>query len=447
MNIVKENVDELNAILKVKIAATDYLERYNTALKKHQKKVDMPGFRPGKVPMDMVKKRFGKPILVEEINEMLSESLHKYISENKIDILGNPLPKADNHIDFDNQTDFEFQYDLGLAPKMNVELSSEEKYPYYTVKADDALINKHVDYFRRNYGQIVHPEISEDKDVLVGDFAELDTQGNIVPGGFFKTTLIDIAKITNAVNKNKLIGLKIEDKVILDDLSDDAVYIFETLEIPGDRLKEMRLQFRLKNLSRIVQAEVNQELFDKIYGPDKVHSEEEFRNKIREELAVMFVADSDRKFFNEVIESLLKKANLSLPEIFLKRYMLATNKEKISMEQIEKEYSSYSNSLKWQLLENHLLKTYKVVVPTEEVEQFVINAVKMNLARRGMQNATEEEVKMHVQKVLEDEKQVRGAYDRLYDQKLIDLFKNTFTIDKKEISYDEFFKKENNHIH
>ena len=402
--------------------------------------MDMPGFRPGKVPVDMVKKRFGKQILVEEINDMLSQSLHKYISENKIDILGNPLPKADTRVDFDNMTEFEFQYDLGLAPKMNIELSAKEKYPYYSIKADDSLLDKHVDYFRRNYGEIIHPEASADKDVLVGDFAEVDAQGAIVPGGFLKTTLIDIAKISNAGNKNKLIGLKIDDKIILGDLSDDASYFSEIFELPADKVKTLSLQFRLKNLSRIVQAEVNQDLFDKIYGPGKVNSVEEFRNKIREELAVMFVADSDRKFFNDVIQSLLKKANLSLPESFLKRYLLVSNRERISPDQVEKEYNTYSDSLKWQLLENHLLKTYKVVVPTEEVEQFVLNAVKMSLAKRGMQNATEEEVKMHVKKVLEDEQQVRGAYDRLYDQKLIDLFKNTFTLEKKEISYDEFFK-------
>jgi len=447
MDIVKENIDDLNAVLKVKIAAADYSDRYNTALKKYQKKVDLPGFRPGKVPVDMLKKRFGKQILVEEINDILSESLQKYISENKIDILGNPLPKIDNHIDFDTQTEFEFKYDLGLAPKMNVELSAKEKYSYYTVKADEALIDKHVDYFRRNYGQVIHPEASADKDILVGDFTEVDAAGNVVPGGFFKTTLVDIAKISNQVNRNKLIGLKIEDKVVLDTLSDDASYIFEILELPAEKLKSLTLQFRLRNLSRIVSAEINQELFDKIYGAGKVSSEEEFRNKIREELSVMFIGDSDRKFFNEVIESLLKKANLSLPENFLKRYLVATNKEKISLDQVEKEYHSYSDALKWQLIENHLLKTYKVAVPAEEVEQFILNAVKMNLAKRGMIDATEEQVKEHMKKVLEDEKQVRGVYDRLYDQKLIDLFKNTFTIEKKELSYDEFFKKEDTHTH
>jgi len=440
MDIVKEDIDDLNAVIKVKIAPADYSDRYNAAIKKYQKKVDMPGFRPGKVPVGMVKQRFGKHILLEEINDMLSETLHKYISDNKIEILGNPLPKLDNKVDFDKQTEFEFQYDLGLAPKLNVEISKKDKYPYYTVKADDDLINKHIDHFRRNYGQVIQPEKSEDKDVLVGDFTEVGGDGNVVPAGFFKTTMIDIAKLKNEENKKKLIGLKTDDKVILGDLSDEAAYLLEILELPAEKLKSLSIQFKLKNLSRIVQAEVNQELFDKIYGAGKVNSEEEFRNKIKEELLVMFVGDSDRKFFNEVIESLMKKANLSLPEKFLKRFMLATNKEKITAEQVDKEYDSYSNSLKWQLIENHLLKAHKIVVPAEEVEAFVSNAVKMNMQKRGMQDIPEDVLKEQVKKVLADEKQVRGAYDRLYDQKLIELFKNTFTLDKKEIPYDEFFK-------
>ena len=446
MDIVKENVDDLNAVLKVKIAPADYSERYKKALNKYQKKVDLPGFRPGKVPVDLVKKRFGKHILVEEINDLLSESLHKYTSENKIDILGNPLPKEDSPVDFDHQIEFEFQYDLGLAPKMNIELSAKEKYSYYSVLVNDELINKHVDYFRRNYGQVIHPEASEEKDVLVGDFAEVDQEGNVVPGGVFKTTLIDVSKITNAGNKAKLIGLKKDDKTVLDNLSDDASYIFEILELPAEKLAGLTLQFRLKNLSRIVQAEVNQELFDRIYGVGKVNSEEEFRNKIVDELSVMFVSDSDRKFMNDVVDSILKKANLSLPEDFLKRYLLLTNKEKISADQVDKEYSSYSDSLKWQLIENHLLKTYQIAVSAEEVEQFITNVVKMNFAKRGVPNAGEEAVKTAVKKVLEDEKQVRGAYDRLYDQKLIELFKNTFTIEKKEESYDDFFKPQE-HTH
>ena len=442
MNIVKENIDDLNAVIKVKISPEDYNERYNTALKRYQKKVDMHGFRPGKVPVDMVKKRFGKHILVEEINDMLSESLHKYIADNKIDILGNPLPKDDNHIDFEHQTEFEFQYELGLAPKMNIELSPKEKYSYYTVKIDDALVEKNVEYIRRNYGQVIHPEISEEKDILIGDFAELDAQGNILAGGVFKTTLIAIEKVTNDANRKKLIGLKKDDKIVLTDLSDDAAYIFEILELPADKLKGLSLQFTLKTLSRIALADLNQELFDKVYGAGKVNSVEEFRNKIVEEISIMHTSDSDRKFMNEIAESLMKKTNLTLPEKFLKKFLYLTNKEKTSMEQVEKEYHSYSDALKWQLIENHLLKTNNITVSNEEAEKYVSDLVKMNYAKRAM-SATEEQIKEQVKKVLSDEKQVRNTYDRLYDQKLIELFKKTFTLEKKELPFEEFFKKPN----
>lgn len=446
MEIVKQQVDDLNAVLKVKIAEADYSDRYSKALKKYQKKVDLPGFRPGKVPVEIVKKRFGTHILVEEINDMLSEILHKYISDNQINILGNPLPKDGANIDFDHQKEFEFEYELGLSPILNLELSSKEKFSYYTIKTDESLVEKRIEYFRKHYGQITHPEVAEKNDILVGDFAEVDKDGNIIPGGFFRTTLIDIAKITNIQNQAKLIGLKKEDKAVLENFLEDAKYIFEILELAEDKLKDLRLQFKLKNLSRIAEAEVNQELFDKIFGPGKVNSAEEFRTKIREEFSVMYVSDSDKKFLNDVIESLMKNMNLSLPESFLKRYLLLTNKEKATPEQIEKEYQQYSDALRWKLIENHILSTYKLAVTSEEAEAFVTDYVKMNLVRYGMQNPEEAVVKEQVKRILSEQKQVESIYSRLYDQKLIDLFKNTFTLEKKELTHDEFFKHEN-HTH
>lgn len=446
MEIVKQQVDDLNVVLKVKIAEADYSDRYSKALKKYQKKVDLPGFRAGKVPVEIVKKRFGTHILVEEINDMLSESLHKYISDNKIDILGNPLPKDGANIDFDHQKEFEFEYELGLAPVLNIELSGKEKFPYYTIKTDESLVDKRIEYFRKHYGQVTHPEVSEKNDILVGDFTEADKDGNIVPGGFFRTTLIDIAKLTNAQNQAKLTGLKKEDKTLLENLADDAKYIFEILELPEEKLKNLRLQFRLKNLSRIAEAEVNQELFDKIYGPGKVANAEEFRNKIREEFSVMYTADADKKFLNDVIESLMKNQSLTLPESFLKRYLLLTNKEKVTPEQIDKEYHQYSDALRWKLIENHILKTHKLAVTSEEVDAFTTDYVKMNLVRYGMQNPEEAVVKEQVKRILSDQKQVESIYSRLYDQKLIDLFKSIFTLEKKELSHDEFFKQEQ-HTH
>lgn len=442
MEIFRENIDDLNTILKIKVTPPDYLDRYNNALKKYQQKMALPGFRPGKVPAGMVKKRYGKQVLFEEINGMLTDSLHKYIYENNIEILGNPIPKNDGLFDFEHQTEFEFQYDLGLMPKFNVELSAKDKFTFYTVKINEDLVNKNIEYLRKNYGQIIHPEFSAENDVLVGDFTEIDTQGNVVAGGFFKTTLIAIEKITNNENRNKLIGLKNEDKAVLTNLTDDAAYIFEILEIPADKLNGLTLQFTLKNLSRIAPAEINQELFDKIYGSGKISSEDEMRNKIREELSVMHLADSDRKFMNEVVEYLMQRENLNLPETFLKKHLYLTNKGKITMEQVEQEYPAYSNSLKWQLMENHLLKTHKIAIPSDEVEKYIADLLKMNYVQRGV-SATEEMIAEQVKKVIADEKQLRGVYERMYDQKLIELFKKTFTIENKELPYDEFFKPSN----
>lgn len=440
MEIVKEDVDDLNAVLKVKITPSDYIPRYNNAIKKHQKKIDLPGFRTGKVPADIVKKRFGKYILAEEINDMLSELLHKYISENKIEILGAPLPKENTIVDFDNLTEFEFQYELGLAPKISIELSEEEKIPYYIIKPNEELVNKRIDYLRRSYGQVVHPEITEEQDILTGIFTQVDKEGNIIPGGIFKTTQIAISKIVNAENKTKLIGLKKEDEVILENLQDDAHYVHEIFRIPSDKLEGLSLRFQLKNITRIVPAELDQKLFDKIYNPEEVSNETEFRNKVSEELNNMLVADSNSRFMNDAMKLLLKKANLSLPEEFLKKYLLATSKEKISPEQVEKEYRHYSDIIKWQLIENYLLKKYDITVTTEEVEQYITNKVKTTLIKFGIDTHDEKFVQKLVKKQMADKERVDVAYELLYDQKLVDLFKNIFLIEKREVTYDEFFK-------
>lgn len=445
MEIVKENIDDLNVVLKVKIMPSDYLHRYDNALKRYQKEIDLPGFRPGKVPVDIVKKRFGKHILAEEIREMLSESLRQYISENKMEILGTPLQKESSHVDFDNSTELEFEFELGLAPKISIELSGEEKIPYYIIKPNDELVNKRVDYLRRNFGQVIHPEISEEQDILTGDFIEVDKDRTVIRGGILKTAMVDISKITNAQNKTKLIGLKKEDEVILENLQDDAQYIYKILGIPSDKLQGLFLKFRLKNISRIIPAELNQELFDKIYGPEKITSETEFINKIREEFSVIFLTDSNHRFMNDVTKLLLKKANLALPEEFLKKYLLASQKEKISPDQVEKEYRYYSDTIKWQLIENYLLKKYQITVTLQEVEQYITNIVKVNLAKKGMNTYDEHIVQELVKKEMADEKRVGGTYEILYNQKLVDFFKNTLLIEEKEVTYDEFLKKTETH--
>ena len=311
MNIIQENIDELNAVLKVKVVANDYLPKVETALKDYQKKASIPGFRPGKVPTGMIKKMYGKSIMVDEINKLLNDSLYKYLHENKIEVLGNPLPKADSVIDWDNQQEFEFLYEMGLAPKFNVDLSPKDKFTYQTVKVDESLVNKYVTDIAKRYGKVENVEISEETDLLNGDFVELDATGEILPGGIFKTGSLFLDRVKDEATKKALIGLKKEDKVVVDaqKLSENAADLAALLGIDKEKAESLncKLQFTVKGVSRLAAAEINQEFFSKIYGEGNVTTEEEFREKIKGELAGMFVNDSERKFYNEVVEYLMNK--------------------------------------------------------------------------------------------------------------------------------------------
>lgn len=446
MNITRENIDNLNAVLKVKVGPEDYQQRVESALKEYQKKVNMPGFRPGKVPTGMVRKMYGKSILVDEINKLLSDSLYSYIRENKIDILGNPLPKTDDGrtIDWDNQKEFEFTYDLGLAPQFEVSISSDDKFTMDVIKVDDQLIDKYVNDIRRSYGKPGNPEVSEDKDLLFGDFVELDANGEILPGGIFKSSSIAIDRIKSEDIKSKLIGLKRDDKVVLDasQLSENPADLAAMLGIDKAQAETIRssFQFTVKNIARMEPAEVDQALFDRVYGAGKVTSEEEFRNKIREELRNMFKAESDRKLMTKIQQSLLEKVNLQLPDEFLKRWLVVANEKPVSYEQVSAEYDQYANGLKWQLIENKILKENDIKVSEEEALAYTKSLVNNQFMRYGKMDADDEELTAAAKDVLKKESEAKRIYDSLYDQKMMELFRSRFTIETNEVPYEDFYK-------
>ncbi|MGZ4056907.1 MAG: trigger factor, partial [Bacteroidia bacterium] len=387
MNIIQENIDELNAVLKVKVVATDYLPKVETALKDYQKKASIPGFRPGKVPTGMIKKMYGKSIMVDEINKLLNDSLYKYLNENKIEVLGNPLPKADSVIDWDNQQDFEFLYEMGLSPKFTVDLSPKDKFTYQTVKIDDELVNKYVSDIAKRYGKVENVEVSADGDLLNGDFVELDANGEILPGGVFKTGSLFLDRVKDAETKKALIGVKAGDKVILEaqKISENATDLAALLGIDKTHAETLtsKLQFTVKNVSRLAAAEINQEFFDKIYGPGTITAEEEFRAKIKDELAAMFVNDSERKFYNDVVEHLMNKINFNLPTEFLKRWIVAANDKPVTPEQVEAEFDGYSKGLKWQLIENKIIKDNDLQVTNDEVVEHTKELIRQQFAQMG----------------------------------------------------------------
>lgn len=443
MNITKHDIDKLNAEITISVTPNDYESRVTEGIKKVQRQASMPGFRPGKVPSGIIKKQYGTQILVDEINKMLNDAIYKYIEENKMEILGNPLPKDQASVDFANQKDFEFVYQLGLAPEFKVDLDSSNTFTYKTVKVDDELVDKYVKDVRRNYGKPSNPEVSEEKDVVFVDINELDETGAIKPGGIFKNTSLSPDRTKSEAGKAKLIGLKKDDKVVvnINDLFETALDKSVTLGIDKELAETTNcdLQLTVKSIARMEDAAMDQELFEKVYGPGKVTTEEEFRTKIREELALMFSADAERFLKTEVEKSLVDKISLQLPDAFLKRWLAVANEKPITQEELENEYPNYAKAMQWRLIENKIIKDNEIKVDANEARDEAKAFIRSEYARYGQQ-PTEEDLEKISTDILSKEKEAQKIFENIYSKKVISLIKEKCTLQTREVSYDEFFK-------
>ena len=443
MDITKQQIDELNAVVTIKVSPNDYQDKVENALKKAQRQASIPGFRQGKVPVGMIKKMYGKNILVDEMNKILNDSIYNYINENKIEILGNPLPKTvEGEINWDTQKEFSFYYDLGLAPKLEITISDKMSFDYPVVKVDEELIEKYLKDVKRNYGKPSNPEVSGVTDVVYIDINELEADGTIKAGGVFKSTSIGIDRLKNETAKTKLTGLKKDDKIVIPSnvLYETAIDLGIGLGIDKEAAESFKsdLQVTVKNIARMEDAELNQELFDKLYGEGKINSLDEFKNKIKEELAMMFTQDQDHKFMETVEKHLIETLNPRLPEDFLKRWLMATNEKPLTMEQINTEFSDYAKMMQWKLIENKIIKDNELKVTNEEAIEEAKRYIKSQYARYG-QTPTDEDITKLTSTILTKENEVHKIYDNLYFSKMLTLFKEKFTLKNKEISYNEFF--------
>jgi len=443
MNIVKNDIDSLNAEITIAVTPVDYETRVNEAIKKVQRQASMPGFRPGKVPVGLIKKQHGTQILVDEVNKLLQDSIYKYIEENKIEILGNPLPKNQTPVDFDKQTDFEFTYQIGLAPIFNISLDDKHSFTYKTVKIDDELVDKYLKDVRRNYGKPVNPDTAGEKDVVFVDINELDETGAIKPGGIYKSTSVSYERLTNENAKAKILGIKKEDKITINinELYETAVDKSVSLGIEKEVAEtiDCTLQLTVKNIARLEDAELNQELFDKVYGEGTVTTEEEFKDKIRNELGLMFNADADRFLKTEVETNLVNKLNLQLPDAFLKRWLLMVNEKPLTQEELDKDYPNYTKAMQWRLIENKLIKDNDIKVDANEAAEEAKIFIRSEFSKYG-QVPQEEEVTRIAKDLLSKEKEAQKIFENIYSKKVIELIKQKCTLEVKEVSYDDFFK-------
>lgn len=445
MEIVRENIDELNAVIKVKIAKEDYNESYEQALKTVRKQVQMPGFRQGQVPASVVKKKYGVSILGEELDKVLNSALFDYIKENELDVLGQPLPKTDDskELDWKNPSDFEFNYEIGLAPSFEVKLTKKEKYTYNKVKVDAELIDKQVNDFAKRNGSLAVVDKSEDKDMIMASFKELDDKDKVLEGGFAHSSTVSIEFTEDKKAKKKLIGLKSGDVLIIDPktISRGAADLAAMLNISKEAAEkfEKNVELTVTEVKRLEATNVDQELINKIYGEGVVDGVEAFRAKIEEEMSSMFNADSDRLFKKDFAEKLVKKLDLSLPNEFLKKWIGVTNKE-VTPEQIEAEYEQYSESLKWQLIENKIIKNNDLQVSNDEAVEYTKELLGKQYAQYGMMIPEDEEFNKMAMSVLGNEEESKKIYDALYESKVMSYLKDAVKVEEKELSYDDFVK-------
>lgn len=439
MEIVKESIDDTNAVIKVKIIPADYTSAVEKSIKDYQKKAVIPGFRPGMVPKSLISQRFGKSILAEEVEHILSDSLRNYIHDQKLRIVGEPIAKESN-IDLQPDKDFEFAFEVGLVPDFTVPISAAQKFTLYQVASDDALIDEYIEEMRLRYGNLTHPEKSEDGDMLVGDFVELDAAGEILPGGIFKASAINLKKIPAGQSKEKFIGRREGETLTLkmDEITAEPREAAALLDITQDKAKELNSSFRfnIKHVHRIIPAEVNQQWWDGLFGAGKVNNSEDFRNRVKQEILSVFTPQANQKLEHEMIDYLMQNTTISLPEAFLKKWLARTHKEQQNVAQSDIEFEVYSKSLKWRLIEDKLMKDNNIKVEQKDVEEYVHALAHGYLGS----SATEEHVHAATKNILQNEKEVNRIYERLYDMKLTDLLKKSYTIETKEVSRDEFEK-------
>jgi trigger factor len=443
MNITQEKVSDLNSILKVKLGPEDYQQRVDAQLKELQRKASMPGFRAGKVPVGMVKKMYGKSVLADEVNKVLNNSVNEYISSNKIEIIGQPIPalNQNDRLDWETQQNFEFAFELGHAPEFNVEIE-HEPFEYKIIKVEDALVDKEIEDMQRRYGKATNPELIEKNDLVFGDFVELDSEGNELENGIKKTSTIATDKVKSEQALASLLGLSKGSHLVLDphELSSNSTDLAGMLGITKEQAESLSSSFKftITNISRVQPAELNEELYNKVYG-DSVNSIEEFRAKIKGEMSNMFNADSDKFFLNRVIAGLVKKHDLQLPEDFLKRWLLFVNEKEINAQQIEKEFPIYAERLRTQMVINKIIRQNGIEVKEQDIRNFVKDLVSKQFASYNGTEMEESDLEDTVSRVLKNEKEYNRIVEKMYDDRLLELLKSKLKLNFTEVSFEDFY--------
>lgn len=443
MNIEREETGTLTATLKLKLDPTDYAPAVDKVLKQQRKTAAWPGFRPGQVPMSIVKKRIGRSVLVNEVERLIDENLRKYIEENKLRVLGQPMPRNESmHNDWDAPGEFNFQYEVGMAPAIEVEMNDKLGVEMPVVDVDGELLDKEVADMQRRYGTLADAEVVGEKDMVLGDLIELDEAGEIKAGGLMNRTTITPEDVADVATRNALIGKAAGDSVMVDPHKvskghDDLAKMLGTDHEAVHDLKGEML-FRIAEIKRMQPMELGQELFDRVFGKDAVTDEAGFRAKVKEGLEGMFRRDSERIYRRLVMRALAEKANIELPDEFLKRWIAATSEKPITPEELENGYNGYAEGLKKQLLEDRIVEKYGLEAKGEELNEFAKQYVRDQFAQYGVPAPEGDRLQEMAGRMLSDRDQIRKVRDSIVEHKLIAHFKAMLSPKENKVAFEEF---------
>ncbi|MGB0178429.1 MAG: trigger factor [Flavobacteriales bacterium] len=445
MNVSQTSLDDLRIELAVTLAPEDYSPRVERSLKRHQKNAQMPGFRKGKVPMQLIKRQYGQSVLAEELNQMLSEQLQSHIQENKLNVLGNPIPSEDKEDsgDWNNPDTFTFHYELGLAPALDLDFGKKAKFTRHKIKVDKKAIDNQVTDLQRRHGKMSDPDKSADNDMLVGTFAQLDADGAVLEGGITSDSTISVEFVEDKKTKKALVGLEPGSEVTVDPhkVSRGHDDLGRMLGISQEQVNDLKGEFKftVKEVKRLEPHDINQALFDKVYGEGVVTDEKAFRERVSQDLDGHFDRDAEWVFRRRFVTDLMDHIKMDLPDTFLKRWIMLTNENPLTPEQVEEEYPGYAESLRWQILQQTVAEAIDLKVTAEELEGEAKRMVGAQYAQYGM--PMDEETLTNVAKnVLNDEKERRRIADVLVERKVVDDLKTRVTISEKQVSFDEFGK-------
>ena len=435
MNITKEQIDDLNAVVKVAITKDDYQDKVDTILKDYKKQANIPGFRKGQVPMGLIKKQYGKAVLVDEVNKLLQDNLNKYLTEEKLDVLGNPLPKQQDNFDWNQD---ELAFELGLAPNFEVSLKTKKAITQYKIVADKKMIDEQVERIQKQYGKLVSKDAVSKNDEVSGTFSneaeEIDNK-----------TMLETDKLKSKKALDALKGKKVGDVITLKTkgLFNEDHMLSSALGIDKQKAESLdtEVSFTISEINEREAAELNQELFDKLFGPDSVKSVKELKERIKEDSEKQFEQQSDQKLLNDVTEYFIDNTKFELPSGFLTKWIQMTGEEPISEEQAVEEYAKSEKGLRYQLIEGKIIRDNELQVQFDELKEFSKGFIRSQMAQFGQLDPKEEELDSIAARVLGNQDEVKRLSEQLMSQKLLNLYKEKANLKTKEVTYENFVKE------